>query len=174
MDAQQRWQDSEERGRQFENVSEHDDRAPYRERDGGQRGEWQRGEWQQGEWQQGERQQNRWQQDEDGGHGLSTALGWLSIGLGLAQIAQPRRVAQIIGVQDDSDTRAVIRAVGVREIATGIGLLAQPQNPGWLKARVCELDTVNRLQRLLDSALSQISAPWSAAIARSTTRASSP
>ena len=131
MDAQQRWQDSEERGRQFENVSEHDDRAPYRERDGGQRGEWQ-----QGEWQQGERQQNRWQQDEDGGHGLSTALGWLSIGLGLAQIAQPRRVAQIIGVQDDSDTRAVIRAVGVREIATGIGLLAQPQNPGWLKARV--------------------------------------
>lgn len=81
------------------------------------------------------REMDGWQQEDGGGNRLARALGWFSIGLGLAQIALPRRVAQMIGVRDDRYTCAVIQAVGMREIATGVGLLAQPHNSGWLKAR---------------------------------------
>jgi uncharacterized membrane protein len=63
-------------------------------------------------------------------------LGWFSIGVGLAAVAAPRRLAQLIGVSDDDDTRAVLRAVGVREIATGVGILVRPRPAGWLRARV--------------------------------------
>jgi len=67
---------------------------------------------------------------------LARALGWFSIGLGLAQLAATHSVANWIGISDDSDSQAVLRAVGVREIASGIGLLTQPKPAGWLKARV--------------------------------------
>ena len=63
-------------------------------------------------------------------------LGWFSVGLGLAAVAAPRRLAQLIGVSDDDDTRAVLRAVGLREIATGVGILVRPRAAGWLRARV--------------------------------------
>jgi uncharacterized membrane protein len=42
----------------------------------------------------------------------------------------------LIGVSDDGDTRAVLRAVGLREIATGVGILARRRPTGWLWARV--------------------------------------
>lgn len=67
---------------------------------------------------------------------LSKALGWFSIGLGLAQITAPGRVAGLIGLDDDGTSRKVMRAIGVREIAAGVGILAQPSTPGWLWARV--------------------------------------
>ncbi len=67
---------------------------------------------------------------------LTRALGWFSIGLGLAQIMMPRSVARLIGVNDDQATESVLRAVGVREIASGIGILTQPNPAGWVKARV--------------------------------------
>ena len=46
---------------------------------------------------------------------LSRGLGWFSIGLGLAQLVAPRRLAQLIGVPHDANTQAVLRAVGLRE-----------------------------------------------------------
>ena len=67
---------------------------------------------------------------------LSKALGWFSIGLGLAQITAPGHVAGLIGLDDDGINRKVMRAIGVREIAAGVGILAQPSTPGWLWARV--------------------------------------
>lgn len=67
---------------------------------------------------------------------LATALGWVSIGLGVAQIAAPGRVARLIGVDDDDDTSRVLRMVGLREIGSGIGILTQPRPAGWLWARV--------------------------------------
>lgn len=67
---------------------------------------------------------------------LSRALGWFSLGLGLAQLAAPQRVAEWIGVSGNDDTHALLRAVGVREIASGIGILSQSKPAGWLKARV--------------------------------------
>ena len=48
---------------------------------------------------------------------LATALGWFSIGLGLAEIAAPSRLARLIGVPDEDRTYGVLRAYGMREIA---------------------------------------------------------
>jgi uncharacterized membrane protein len=70
------------------------------------------------------------------GTGVADGLGWFSIGLGLAELAAPRSVAQLIGVPDDDRSRAVLRAYGAREIATGIGILSSRPHPGWLWARV--------------------------------------
>lgn len=67
---------------------------------------------------------------------LAHGLGWFSIGLGVAQIVAPRGVARMIGVNDSSRNRAVMRAVGVREIAAGIGLLSDPKPTGFAVARV--------------------------------------
>ena len=63
-------------------------------------------------------------------------LGWFSIGLGLAQIAAPRAVARLIGVNDDDETRNTMFAVGLREITSGIGILSRPRPAGWVWTRV--------------------------------------
>jgi uncharacterized membrane protein len=66
----------------------------------------------------------------------SRGLGWFSIALGLAEIAAPRALARMIGVPDDDETRDTLFAVGLREIASGIGILSRPDSAGWLWARV--------------------------------------
>lgn len=72
----------------------------------------------------------------DNAERLANALGWFSIGLGLAELAAPRAVAQLIGVEDEDRTRNVLRGYGMREIAAGIGILSRPQPAGWLWGRV--------------------------------------
>ena len=67
---------------------------------------------------------------------LVRALGWFSVGLGLAEITAPRQVARLIGVRDDPDRQAILRACGVRELASGLGILTRPQPAGWLWSRV--------------------------------------
>jgi uncharacterized membrane protein len=71
----------------------------------------------------------------DGGV-LSSALGWVSLGLGAAQVAAPGWVGRVIGVDDTPGTRAVLRGVGVRELAAGTGILGRPRPAGWVWARV--------------------------------------
>lgn len=66
----------------------------------------------------------------------SRGLGWFSIGLGLAQVAAPGGVARLIGVRSAVYNRALLRLIGVRELAAGVGLLSQPRTQGWLWARV--------------------------------------
>jgi uncharacterized membrane protein len=63
-------------------------------------------------------------------------LGWFSIGLGLAQIGAPRAVARLIGVRDDEETCNTLFAVGLREIASGIGILSRREPTGWVWSRV--------------------------------------
>src|SRR4051812_12484667 len=65
---------------------------------------------------------------------LATALGWFSLGLGLAQVLAPGAVADMIGVGADDTTRTVMRAVGVRELASGVAILSQPRPAGWVWA----------------------------------------
>jgi uncharacterized membrane protein len=62
-------------------------------------------------------------------------LGWFSIGLGTAELLAPGPMARLIGVDDDKFHRTTLRAFGLREIAVGIGLLAQPTSPtfAWLR-----------------------------------------
>ena len=66
---------------------------------------------------------------------LSAALGWFSIGLGLVQVAAPGRLARIIGVADRPDTRWLMRAIGLRELAGGAGILTRRRPAGWLFTR---------------------------------------
>jgi uncharacterized membrane protein len=63
-------------------------------------------------------------------------LGWLSIGLGLAQIGAPRTLARLIGINDDDETRNTMFAIGLREITSGIGILSRPRQAGWVWTRV--------------------------------------
>ncbi len=64
------------------------------------------------------------------------ALGWFSLGLGLMQIAAPRRVAELVGLEQRDQTNALMRAVGLREVVSGIGILTQAQPTPWIWARV--------------------------------------
>jgi uncharacterized membrane protein len=67
---------------------------------------------------------------------LAKALGLFSIGLGLAQVAAPSSFAQLIGASGNDDSTTLVRLVGLRELACGVGILAQPDRPVWLWARV--------------------------------------
>jgi hypothetical protein len=61
------------------------------------------------------------------------ALGWFSIGLGLAELAMPRALARAAGMPN---VAALTRVHGVREIATGIGILTSRDPSPWLWGRV--------------------------------------
>jgi uncharacterized membrane protein len=67
---------------------------------------------------------------------LATGLGWFSLALGTAELAAPRTMARLIGIPDDPRLVSVLRAFGAREIASGLGLLAQPDRAGWAWSRV--------------------------------------
>jgi len=69
----------------------------------------------------------------EGEERLAHALGWLSIGLGLAEVAAPRGLAKLIGVNGN---RTLLRILGVREIASGVGILSRRRPVGWLWSRV--------------------------------------
>jgi len=61
------------------------------------------------------------------------ALGWFSIGLGLAELAMPRTLARAAGMPN---LPSLTRAYGLREIGTGIGLLTSKDPSPWLWGRV--------------------------------------
>jgi len=61
------------------------------------------------------------------------ALGWFSIGLGLAELAMPRRLARIAGAPN---APRLTRFFGMREIGTGIGILTSKDPSPWLWGRV--------------------------------------
>lgn len=60
-------------------------------------------------------------------------LGLFSIALGMAELLAPRAMARATGMQGHE---LLLRAYGLREIATGIGLLTSPRPSRWLWARV--------------------------------------
>ena len=65
--------------------------------------------------------------------GLTQALGWFSIGLGLAQLAAPGAVARMVWVPAN---RALLRTMGLREITSGVGILMQDIPAAWMWSRV--------------------------------------
>jgi len=66
--------------------------------------------------QNGQARQAGGQRKETQGEWLARTLGWFSIGLGLAEVAAPRRIEKLVGVQGDH--RGLIRLLGMRKLPT--------------------------------------------------------
>ena len=64
---------------------------------------------------------------------LARGLGWLSLGIGIAQLIAPRTMSRLTGVPLPE---ALTRLCGARELACGIGLLGQEQPAPWVQARI--------------------------------------
>lgn len=69
----------------------------------------------------------------EGKNTLPMALGWFSIGLGLAELLMPRQVSNAVGVPHRP---TLMRSMGMRELASGVGILRDRQQPAWLWSRV--------------------------------------
>ena len=65
-------------------------------------------------------------------HGLARALGWLSVGIGLAAIAIPGPLMKAIGLGDRPNLG---RLLGVRDLVLGTGLLLGQNTASWCRAR---------------------------------------
>jgi hypothetical protein len=63
-------------------------------------------------------------------------LGWMSLGLGVAQLAAPDTVRRISGVDDSPTSRAVVPLVGARELVHAAGLLTSRRKGVWAWTRV--------------------------------------
>src|SRR5215813_8833495 len=62
---------------------------------------------------------------------IARGLGWFSLGLGLAGIVAPRRLAKLIGLRGDHNV--LFRVLGAREITSGVGILAgRRPNSNWM------------------------------------------
>jgi uncharacterized membrane protein len=66
---------------------------------------------------------------------LATFLGWFSVGLGLAEALAPRSVARLIGVHEE-DNETLLRALGARELASGIAILTMERPTTAVMSRV--------------------------------------
>ncbi|MEA2997009.1 MAG: hypothetical protein QOG74_2558 [Alphaproteobacteria bacterium] len=64
---------------------------------------------------------------------LAVGLGWFSVALGVSELFGSRRMARWLGMDD---RESLLRAYGLREIATGVGILASRRPAPWLWARV--------------------------------------
>lgn len=63
-------------------------------------------------------------------------LGWMSLGLGVAQLAAPDTVRRISGVDDSPTSRTVVPLVGARELVHAAGLLTSRRKSIWAWTRV--------------------------------------
>ena len=80
--------------------------------------------------------QERTQARQDEVQRRGRALGWLSLGLGVAQLAAPDAVRRISGVDDSATSRTVVPLVGVRELVHAAGLLRSRRKNVWAWTRV--------------------------------------
>jgi hypothetical protein len=65
---------------------------------------------------------------------VSKGLGLFSLGLGAVQLLTPKVLERVIGVRRDHSP--LVRFLGAREIAAGIGIFASTNPAPWLWARV--------------------------------------
>jgi uncharacterized membrane protein len=70
-----------------------------------------------------------------GGDGvrLARALGWFSVGLGVAELAAPRQVSRLVG--SSRRRPRLLQALGAREIVSGVGVLMGRRRAGWMWSR---------------------------------------
>lgn len=70
------------------------------------------------------------------GDPLAASLGWFSIALGAAQLIAPDRVARLVGLEGAGRDVQVMRALGARELLSGVGILSGERTAGFLWGRV--------------------------------------
>lgn len=104
--------------------------------------------------------QNQYDGQNDADVAAARVLGWVSIAIGLTEIAMPGKVQALLGLEDSADRRGVIYTLGVREVLHGVSILAEkdatPQLTASLWGRVAgdALDSA-----LLGVAATQTKAP---------------
>jgi hypothetical protein len=64
---------------------------------------------------------------------LATGLGWFSLALGVTEVLAPRALARWLGMEG---SEPILRAYGLREIATGIAILSSDNPAPWVWGRV--------------------------------------
>ena len=64
---------------------------------------------------------------------LAGGLGWFSIGLGLLEVAAAGPLARGLGMRGQEK---LLRAYGLREMATGVGILTATDRRPWIMGRV--------------------------------------
>ena len=64
---------------------------------------------------------------------MSKGLAWFSLGLGAAELFAPNALSRVIGLKPNP---GLMRALGMREIASGVAMLARPQSPRGPSARM--------------------------------------
>ncbi len=82
------------------------------------------------------------------GKKLASGLGWFSIGLGLSEVLAPGRLADLAGLENRP---SVLRALGLRELATGAGILTRvPRGGLWARVAgdVMDLAVMAKSRRL--------------------------
>lgn len=92
---------------------------------------------------------------------LPRALGVFSIGLGVAQLVAPRRFSRAVGATGRDERPGVVRVVGAREIAAGVGLLSQRPVPFmWMRVAgdVMDLALLRNAARSRDARHDRVSA----------------
>jgi uncharacterized membrane protein len=67
---------------------------------------------------------------------LATFLGWFSVGLGALELLAPSVVARAIGVRPTPVWSGLLQLFGLRELATGAGILRNPSSKEWVGLRV--------------------------------------
>lgn len=64
---------------------------------------------------------------------LAQRLGWLSLGLGLMELAAPHTLEQMLRIKNHS---GLLRMLGARELLTGGAILSQRRPTAWVWGRV--------------------------------------
>src|SRR4051794_38053509 len=66
----------------------------------------------------------------------SKTLGLASLGIGLTELAAPRFVENMLGLDDRQSHRGILQILGVRELMHGIGILTAKHGNGELTSGV--------------------------------------
>ncbi|HEY0010183.1 MAG TPA: hypothetical protein VGB55_15770, partial [Tepidisphaeraceae bacterium] len=61
-------------------------------------------------------------------------IGWLSLGIGLAELLAPSQLNQAMGLEDRPSQRGILRAMGVRELMHGLSILTEDRPTAAMKA----------------------------------------
>ena len=90
---------------------------------------------------------------------LTTAVGWVSLGMGLALTLAPRRSAILLGLLGRDERVGLARAVGVADLVIGPALLLSRYRARWMLARAI-LNAVIALIYARDARALKNRTPW--------------